>query len=192
MEDGQYSSQHVADIHFVYGLCDGNAVLAVREYAQRFPNRPTLNARTFVRIHLRLSENGIRRPANESTRFVLPRDEEAILRLITEDPGLSVRWIANRLNLSRWSVWRVLKREGLHPFHFRRTQDLIEPDHARRSVFCSWINRRVRQNPSFLKRIMWTDEATFTRSGYVNHRKHLCCTKIHMLCDQAHFSINLP
>lgn len=170
MDDGYYSSRHIADIHFVYGLCNGNAASAVREYARRFPNRPTPNARTFVRIHLRLGENGIRRPANERVRLVSPEEEEEVLRLITEDPRLSVRLIANRLNLSRWTVWRILKREGLHPYHFRRVQDIVEPDYATRSVFASWISRRTRNDSNFLKRILWTDEATFTRSGITNHR----------------------
>lgn len=174
MEDRQYSSQHTADIHFIYGFCNGNANAAVQEYARRFPNRPIPNARTFIRIHARLAENGIRRPADERVRLVAPQDEEEILRLITHDPRLSIRRIANRMNLCKWTVWRVLKREGLHPYHFRRVQDIIEPDYAARSVFCAWITRRARRDQTFLRRIMWTDEATFTRSGFTNHRnEHL-------------------
>lgn len=166
MEERRFSSRDVANIHFVYGFCDGNANAAVREYARRFPDRPTPNARTFIRLHSNLSEYGIRRPANERTRLVSPREEEEVLDLITQDPQLSVRRIAIRLGLSKWTVWQILKRQGLHPFHFRRVQDLIE--------FSSWILREERSNPNFLKRIMWTDEATFTRSGYTNHRnEHL-------------------
>jgi DNA-binding CsgD family transcriptional regulator len=167
MEDAYYSRRHIADIHFVYGFCNGNAANAVREYARRFPNRPTPNARTFVRIHLRLGENGIRRPVNE--RLISPK-EENVLRLITEDPKLSVRRISNGLSLSRRTVWRILKREGLHPCHFQRVQVIREPDYATRSTFASWICRRMRNDPNFLKRILWTDEATFTRSGITNHR----------------------
>lgn len=174
MEDRRFSSQDLANIHFVYGFCNGNANAAVREYARRFPNKPTPNARTFVRLHLNLAENGIRIPANPRTRLVSLQDEEEVLELITLDPQLSVRRIAIRLGLSKWTVWKILKREGLHPYHFRRVQDLTEPDFTRRSVFCSWILRKLRSNPNFLKTIMWTDEATFTRSGYTNHRnEHL-------------------
>ncbi|CAG9792705.1 unnamed protein product [Diatraea saccharalis] len=174
MENGHYSNHDVADIHYVYELCDGNANRAVREYARRFPNRPTPNARTFIRIHLRLAENRIRQPANERFRIISPSEEEEILRLITEDPKLSVRRIAIRLGLSKWTVWRVFKREGLHPYHFKRVQEIIEPDYGGRAVFCSWILRMTRSEPNFLKKILWTDEATFTRSGYVNHRnEHL-------------------
>lgn len=34
-----YSSEELADIHFVYGFADGNALAAREEYARRFPNR---------------------------------------------------------------------------------------------------------------------------------------------------------
>nr|CAH7730665.1 unnamed protein product [Callosobruchus chinensis] len=57
MEDGRYSSHDIADIHYIYGLCDGNANRTVREYARRYPNRQTPHARTFIRIHHRLAEN---------------------------------------------------------------------------------------------------------------------------------------
>lgn len=196
MPDGQYSNQHVADIHFVYGLCNGNANRAVTEYARMFPNRPTPNSRTFVRIHLRIAEHGIRKPANERLRLVSPEEEEDILRLITQDPRLSVKRISNMLNLSKWSVWRVLKREGLHPYHFRRVQDILEPDYAIRAVFCSWINRKTRQEENFLKRILWTDEATFTRSGYSNHRnEHLWLQEnphaVRKSTFQHQFSVNV-
>ncbi|CAG4964460.1 unnamed protein product [Colias eurytheme] len=69
MEERRFSSHDVANIHFVYGFCNGNANAAVREYTRRFPNKPTLNARTFIRLHSNLSEYGIRRPANERTHL---------------------------------------------------------------------------------------------------------------------------
>lgn len=163
-----------ADIHFVYGLCNGSAAAAVRMYQQRFPNRPTPSRQTFVDVHLRLSEYGIRRPTSERSSIVSVPDEERVLQLIYENPGLSVRQIALMLNISKWTVWRILKREGLHPYHFRRVQDVREPDYAVRASFCSWLSGRIRRYPTFHKSVMWTDEATFTRAGITNHRnQHL-------------------
>lgn len=170
MAQRPYSSQHIADIHFVYGFCNGSANLAVQEYRRRYPNRPTPSRQTFIDVHSRLAERGIQRAVNERDRLISPEDEEEVLRLITNDPRLSVRRIAMQLQMSKWHVWRILKREGLHPYHFRRVQDVIEPDLAARSVFCSWINRNLRQNRNFLQRILWTDEAKFTRAGITNHR----------------------
>lgn len=53
-----YSSRELADIHFIYGFCEGNAHAAQREYQQRYPNRQLPNVRTFIRSHQRLSEHG--------------------------------------------------------------------------------------------------------------------------------------
>lgn len=165
-----FPPEEVADLHFVYGFCDGNAAAAVVEYQRRFPRRRQPNARTFTRIHLRLREHGIRAAPNERFRQLAPEDEEEILRLLTNNPRLSTRLIGRRLGISHWSVWRVLKREGLHPFHFKKVQNLIDPDYAARIVFCAWINRTIRQEPDVLSRILWTDEAKFTRAGITNHR----------------------
>lgn len=53
-----YSNEELADIHFVYGFCNGNTREAEREYQRRFPNRQRVNHRTFHNVHLRLRERG--------------------------------------------------------------------------------------------------------------------------------------
>lgn len=160
----------------MYGFCNGSANLAVQEYRRRYPNRPTPSRQTFIDVHSRLAERGNQRAVNERNRLISPQDE-GMLRLITNDPKLSVKRFAVQLQISRWQVWRILKREGLHPYQFRRVQDVIGTDFSARSVFCSWINRNLRQNRSFLQRILWTDEIKFTRAGITNHKNdHLWCS----------------
>ncbi|CAG5038750.1 unnamed protein product [Parnassius apollo] len=96
--------------------------------------------------------------------------EEEVLRLVRADPMTSIRLLSIRLNVPRITIWRILKKEGLHPYHFRRAQHLEDVDYRARSVFCSWILSQQRTNPEFLKKILWTDESTFTRAGITNHR----------------------
>ena len=43
-----FSFEEYADMIYVYGFCDGNSVLAVTEYQQRFPNRRIPNRRVFT------------------------------------------------------------------------------------------------------------------------------------------------
>lgn len=197
MNNQQYSSAHIADIHFIYGFCNGNARAAVREYRRRFPNRPTPNHQTFRDIHRRLAENGIRQPVGERVREIPVYNEETVLNMIYRDPRLSTRRIAIRLGMSHWTVWRILKSEGLYPYHFRRVQNIIsDPDYAARSVFSAWINQKVRQQPNFLKKILWTDEASFTRAGITNYRNlHLWMTDnphaVRPSSFQHEFSINV-
>lgn len=167
-----YSPSEVADIVFIYGYANGNAAAAVREYRIRFPTRRIPSAPTFASVFARLRTHGIRQPPNERAVVGRPDMEEEIIEMIASDPRLSTRNIARRLGISHWSVWQVLRREGLRPFHFRRVQNLIEPDYAARFVFCAWLNRKVRHDANFVRRILWTDEAKFTRAGITNHRNH--------------------
>lgn len=46
--------------------------------------------------------------------------EEAILRDLYANPSISQRRLALRHGISKGSVWRILKKEGLHPYHFQR------------------------------------------------------------------------
>ena len=59
---------------YVYGFCDGNSVLAVAEYQQRFPNRRIPNRRVFTGVYQALRDTG-RLP---SVRIAAERVNEGI------------------------------------------------------------------------------------------------------------------
>lgn len=78
----------------------------------------------------------------------------------------------------------------------RRSHNLIFGDSAARLVFCTWLLREYRRTVDFLKHILWTDEATFTRTGITNHRNaHIWAVENpHVLWPttfQHQFSINV-
>lgn len=190
---------HTADMDFMYGFCNGNARRAAVEYRRRYPNRVAFGYRSFIAIHRQISELGLpsrrREPVLPAPAVRQDIDEE-ILRLVTADPMLSVRRIAVRLGISKMRVWRVLKKEGLHPFHFRRAQNLRDEDSVPRLVFCTWILRQHRLHLNFLRQILWTDEATFTRAGITNHRNlHIWAAEnpyaVRETTFQHEFSINM-
>lgn len=54
----RFTRPELADMHFVYGLADGNAREARRLYTQRFPNRVQPDHRIFQRLHANLREDG--------------------------------------------------------------------------------------------------------------------------------------
>lgn len=163
-------ARELADIHFVYGYCDGNARAAAREYHLRFPTRRVIDYRVFIAVHRELSENGLRRPPRERAPIVSAEMEERVLRLVYQDPTTSTRRIALQLGMSHTKVWKILNKEGLYPFHFRKVQNLHEPDYDARVVFCSWLMRQRRLIHLFCDRILWTDEANFNRTGITNFR----------------------
>lgn len=87
------------------------------------------------------------------------------------DPTTSIRRLALRHGLSKTSVWRILKKDGLHPYHYQQVQNLHENvDNRSRCVLSAWIQRKIRNDPQFLKTILWMDEAKFTRNGITNCR----------------------
>jgi hypothetical protein len=46
------------DMHFVYGICDGNAHAAVEEYQRRFPDQRIPSRGVFAHIHQTMRETG--------------------------------------------------------------------------------------------------------------------------------------
>lgn len=163
-------TRYLADIHFIYGFTNGNASAAAREYHRRFPTRPVINRRVFSTVHRELQIRGIQQRPHERFQLLTVDMEEDVLEEIYRDTTTSVRRIAIRLGLPRTTVWKILKRYGLHPFHFRNVQNLIDPDYRARSVFCAWLLRQNRQDPNILKKILWTDESSFNRNGITNAR----------------------
>lgn len=166
-----FSNEEYADIHFIYGFCDGNAREAAREYARRFPNRRLPNPSVFTEAHMRLRQFGIRR---EQVRNANLQHENNILAIFDDNDRLSSRRAVLQLRnrnivVSKTHVLRVLKRDGRKPFHFQPVQNLLPTDAAKRILFCNWILDNCRENPNFPKQILWTDEASFTRRGVFNH-----------------------
>lgn len=138
----RFSSEEYADMHFVYGYCNGSARQAVIEYRHRFPNRRIPHYRTFLEVHRQFRECGLRdylfdRGVN------LPADlDQQVLDTVVRDPTISVRRISSQLGVPRMTVWRILKREGLHPYHYRKGHGLLEADHYARLVYSTWILRQ--------------------------------------------------
>lgn len=54
----RFSNREYANIHFVYGFCNGNSVAAAEEYRRRFPNARHPSAAVFRRVHMLFLEYG--------------------------------------------------------------------------------------------------------------------------------------
>lgn len=85
-----------------------------------------------------------------------------------------------------------MRTQGLHAYHFQRVQELLPADFPRRVEFCEWIRR----NNNCLSRILWTDEATFTRNGTFNmHNSHYWSNEnprmVRRTNYQHRFSVNM-
>ncbi|KAL4148262.1 hypothetical protein QTP88_002542 [Uroleucon formosanum] len=142
-----YSNIELADMHFIYGLCNGNTRASQREYENRFPHQRVPAPVMFRRIHQALRERGtFRRSSREGIRNVDLETE--ILDEVNRNPETSTRVFARQFGVHYSTVWKTLNTEGLYPYHYLRDCGVLQS-------------------------ILWTDESTFTREGVFNvHNSH--------------------
>lgn len=167
-----YSNAELADMHFIYGLCNGNTRASQIEYENRFPLRRIPAPAMFSRIHQALRERGtFRRLPREGIHNV--DLEREILDEVNNDPETTTHALSRQFDVHHSTVWRIINRNGLYPYHFLRVQGLENADHQQRVEFCRWLLHNEVQEWRFLQRILWTDECTFTREGVFNcHNRH--------------------
>lgn len=193
----QFTTYEYADIVFIYGFCDGNTRLARNEYHRRFPNRIVPSRAVFSRTFQRFRETGSSYHNRRGAPRVVNIDGiEDVLNMVRDNPGTSTRRISLQLGLSQNFVWRTLHTNEFHPYHYQRVQALEPGDAERRLQFCRWILNKFADDPNFVRNIIWTDEATFTRDGINNHHnKHLWSLQnphaIKQARFQRRFSINV-
>ncbi|KFM71601.1 hypothetical protein X975_16196, partial [Stegodyphus mimosarum] len=67
------------------------------------------------------------------------------------------------------TVYKVIKKKlRLHAYKVQIVQVLEPDDRPRRMAFATDILRRIEDDAKFMKRIMFSDEASFHLSGIVN------------------------
>lgn len=78
--------------------------------------------------------------------------------------------------------------QALHPYHYRRVQALEENDPPQRMLFARWFLQQYRADHSFVERILYTDEASFTREGIFNfHNNHFYAVENPHVFREIHF-----
>lgn len=187
-----YSYEEQTDMLLVLGFCEGNCRRSVREYHERFPNRQVPNHKTFARIERRLRENGKLEPltANCGRARVIrnPQVEEDILETLEEHPETSTRILSRQIGVSKDVVQRVIKEALLRPYHLQSVQELLPADSEARLTFCRFIQERRATDINFQSKILFTDEACFTRRGITNsHNEHVYSYENPHAIRQRHF-----
>lgn len=200
MSMDRYTNAELADIHFIYGLANGNSRAAARLYAGKYPTRRQPYHGTFARVHQNLADYGSFRPTIEGRGLRrtarTPIAEEDILRAVNRNPSTSVRTLSAASGISRSTVHRVLQCEGLHPFHVQRVQLLQPDDYPQRVVFAQWFINQSAADPHFASSVLFSDEATFTREGVFNtHNAHIWSSNnphtTRSRAAQQRFSVNV-
>lgn len=170
----KYSVEERVDIIEAYIRMDKNSRRAARLYASSHPDRQVPSHGTFVNVYQKFRTTGSVCCTRSRKQEVVSEDFEIdVLAYFAMCPEASIRNAAGQCGRSEQSVWRVLHKHNLHPYHVCLHQDLTEADFQRRLEFCNWIIIKLGDDREFLKKIIWTDEAKFYRDGNVNlHNAH--------------------
>ncbi|GBN19942.1 hypothetical protein AVEN_35916-1 [Araneus ventricosus] len=91
-----------------------------------------------------------------------PQVVENILQGVGDRPDISTREVSGAVNVPHSIVWRVLRDEGLHPYHAQKVQALIPADYAPSVEFARWCLQQLEAQPDFSAHVLFTDESTFT------------------------------
>lgn len=185
----------------VLGECRNNANRAARLYAERYPNRRHPDVNVIRRLDQRVRETGNvipnAGPDRGRPRNVLrPLIEEEILEILEQQPTSSTRSIAQQVGVSQSNCTKFICSEGYHPYHYTKVQSLLPNDFELRVNFCNWLLQRVAENNLFTSRVLWTDEANFTRDGCFNQHNshHYGLENPHLPFEHHHqqrFSVNV-
>jgi len=170
-----YFAENYFNMIRLYFENEGNAAAAAREYQRIYPNERHPNANVILGTVRRLHETGnvIPLQIEGRPRIRNPEMEENVLARVEANPRTSTRVIGRELGISHVYVHKILKQEKIHPYHFVRVQQLLPRDHPPRRRFSRNFLDAMRQNPLFSRRILWTDECTFTQDGIFNtHNYH--------------------
>lgn len=103
------------------------------------------------------------RPSLEKER--IPEIQDSI----TKSPTKSVRRLASQIGTTKTSVHRVVRNVlCLYPHKTSMFHALNEWDYANRLLFSEWLLSVIDEEPDFLNKIYWSNEAWFHLSGHVN------------------------
>lgn len=93
----------------------------------------------------------------------------AVAASVENEPEMSVRCRSAELGIARESTRRILRLDlDLHPHKMVLTQELKPDDHRMRREFADWALEMLDGDPDFGQNIIFSDEAHFWLSGYVN------------------------
>lgn len=126
--------------------------------------RKVLNKfKTYGNVSNNYNKKRLKRVANEDTVL------DVMLSAI-ENPKCSLRKRSSSLPhaVSKDTISKILKENKFHPYKPQFVHTLKPRDYGSRFDFCSLIQGEVEEDPFMPRKIIFTDEATFTSNGTVS------------------------
>lgn len=128
--------------------------------------------RTLFRYQQKLKTDGF--SVADKKRSGRPRTAQTeansliVCQQVIEHSKTSTCRLEAELEISRFSIRRILKDNNFKPFTQRKVYQLLPLDNQDRLDFCSELFRRYDNDNSFFDNILWSDEAIFKLAGFEN------------------------
>lgn len=175
MSRSGFQTEDFINLMVVHGECRRVMKRTKIRYNERYPNRPRATLDIVRRLLNNCQQHGQFRPKKRKTAYVT-RNEQKIITVLAyfyASPTASIRDAVRELNISNGSILKILHDYNWHPFHYTKVQHLYETDFQRRVNFCEWMLVQIQQDIEFPGKIIWCDEAKFTKNGcYNRHNSH--------------------
>lgn len=138
-------------------------------FNNKYPHRERISKSAVSKIERKWRDTGSVKDLTGKGRPTIS-DEKKLDLLLTyeENPHSSTTQAACDNDVHRTTVAKILKKEKFHPYKLQFVQELLDDDPHRRNEFCEIMTDMCNNNPFFVKRICFSDEATFCLSGEVN------------------------
>lgn len=123
------SFNELADMHLMYGLAQSNATEARRLYAQSFPNRYVPGSESFQNVDRTLREFGTLKKRTSEGRPRVDVVTEEVLEQFERNSATSVRTVSDEIGVSKSTIWDILSRNSMYPYHVQQVQGLSVADY---------------------------------------------------------------
>jgi transposase len=149
-----------------------SATQTVRKLRNILGRNEAPNESTVRRLMTKFKTTGSAATAKSPGRNRSRRTEQQIAVVrdsVTLSPGKSIRRRSQQLGIPTTSLHRILHKDlHMSAYKIQLTQHLQPPDHGRRRQFADWVVERLAADENFAKKIIFSDEAHFHLSGFVN------------------------
>ncbi|KAF2884966.1 hypothetical protein ILUMI_21187 [Ignelater luminosus] len=163
-------------------------MLVVAEFNLRHPQRVPISHGKAAAVNALFNKTGsvIKIHQNGQHRRIHrhPEDNE-ILAANRANPRMSLRDLTSQLNISKDQVRRCFVRNKIKPYKPKFLHTLKIGNANKRLDYCYWVQGNFLNDRNFLKRILFTDEATFTTNGVVSSQNSRYWDR-----DNPHWVIN--
>lgn len=151
-----------------------NSYVRVQRWFRRVYNQVPPTKRTLWKWVNKFRGQGVvisERGRGGGRRSMVEERRAVVAEIILENPRTSLRRAAGATGIPHNSVRNILRQTlRFYPYKEQVVQRLYDKDKVARLNFGQLVIDRLEENPDFLRRIGFSDEATFHTSGRANRQ----------------------